>query len=164
MNRLRSILKNCLLAFVLISIGFVLGKHSIHQTGSTAGALPSPALSNRPSPSITIFYMHATIRCVTCNTIEKMTRELVKTQFSDECAAGVLVWRDVDFQKNEELARQFEVVSSVVVVARMKGDSVVDFKRLDKVWSLMDDPPSFEAYVSSAIQSLLAETGRGDAS
>jgi hypothetical protein len=164
MNRLHSILKNLLLAFVLVSIGFFLGKHSVRHADSAPGITPSPAQSGKALQTVTIFYMHATIRCVTCNTIEKMTRELVETQFGTELAEGVLVWRDVDFQKNEALAGQFEVVSSVVVIARMKGDDVVDFKRLDKVWTLMDNPPEFDAYVISAIQSLLAETGRGDAS
>lgn len=159
MNRLRLMTKNLLLAFVLISIGFVIGKHSARQADSAPGL--TPGIAQTGDRAITVFYMHATIRCVTCNTIEEMTRELVDAQFGKELAEGIIHWQDVDFQKNESLARQFDVVSSCVVVARMKGDTVADFKRLDDVWTLMNEPPAFNAYVSTAIQSLLAEAGAG---
>lgn len=164
MNRLRPILKNLLLTFVLISIGFVLGKHSVRQTGLPPGMAPSPAQAEKARQTVTVFYMHATIRCVTCNTIEKMTRDLLESQFSTELAEGILVWRDVDFQKNEALAGQFAVVSSCVVVARMEGNTVADFKRLDEVWTLMDDPPAFNTYIADAIQFLLAQADPGGVS
>ena len=161
MNRIRPILKNLLLAFVLVSFGFVLGKHSVQQADSVPGISPATTTQN-DARAITVYYMHATIRCVTCNTIEKMTRALVDAQFSKELADGTIQWRNINFQKNESLAKQFGVVSSVVVVARMEGDAVVNFKRLDEVWTLMNTPAAFNAYVSTAIHALLAEADTGD--
>jgi hypothetical protein len=162
MIRLRLILKNLLLAFVLVSIGFVLGKHSVHQSDSPLATPPDTANGQNDARAVTVYYMHATIRCVTCNTIEEMTRKLVDAQFGKERAEGIIIWQEVDFQKNASLAKQFGVVSSCVVVARMKGDIAIAFKRLDDVWTLMNDPPAFNAYVSTAIQSLLAEAGNGE--
>jgi len=162
MDRLRPILKNLLLAFVLVSIGFVLGKHSVRQTDSPLATPPGTTNTQNDARAITVYYMHATIRCVTCNTIEKMTRDLVEAQFSKELADGTIQWRNINFQKNESLAKQFGVVSSVVVVARMEGDAVVNFKRLDEVWILMNTPAAFNAYVSTAIHALLAEAGNGE--
>ena len=148
MKQTGNIIKNLLLIFVLVSIGFAFGKYS--------AARPQAALpSGQAAETVRVYYMHATFRCVTCNAIEKMTRQLLESKYIKQMQDGSIVFAEVDFQKNEQMAKQFDVISSCVVVARIKDGKVTVFDRLDKVWELLDKPDEFSAYISSAIDKLL---------
>lgn len=153
MTKLRDFLRYGLLAFVLISIGFALGKHSVRSSRSPAD---QPAAQG---DYVAVYYLHSTFRCVTCNTIEKMTRELLNTVYSKEVSEKKILWFEQDFQENEALAKQFEVVASCVVVAKMKDGKLIDYQRLDDVWTLMKDPVAFNHYISGAINGYLKTSG-----
>jgi hypothetical protein len=88
-----------------------------------------------------------------------MTRELLEHSYGDELAERKIQWIKEDFQENEALARKFEVVASCVVVAEMKDGVVIDYKRLDDVWTLMKDPEAFNRYISDAIDGYLKKSG-----
>ena len=148
MKQTGNIIKNLLLIFVLVSIGFAFGKYS--------AARPQAALpSGQTSETVKVYYVHATFRCVTCNAIEKMTRQLLESKYKKQMQDGSIVFAEVDFQKNEKMAKQFDVISSCVVVARSKDGKITGFERLDKVWELINKPGEFDAYISSAIDKML---------
>lgn len=153
MERLKKILTNCLLAFAMISIGFALGKHSVKLDKQTN------SLFNENGRQVAVYYLHSTFRCITCNTIEKMTWELLTSSYSDELADREIQWIKDNFQENEALAEQFEVFASCVVVAEMENGVITDYKRLDDVWTLMKDPEAFNRYISDAIDGYLKKTG-----
>jgi hypothetical protein len=152
MKQSKNIIRNLLLIFVLVSIGFALGKHC--DTRPQAAPPPSSA-----KEAVIVYYMHASFRCVTCNAIEKMTRQLLETNYNQQMRNGSIIFTEVDFQKNEPLAKQFDVISSCVVVTRTKDGKITVFERLDKVWELLDKPDKFNAYISSAIDKLLISGG-----
>jgi len=155
MERFKNILTRVLLAFVLISIGFALGKHSVKSDA------PTHSFTGAEGDQVVVYYLHSTFRCVTCNSIEEMTRELLNSSYRSEMDAGTIRWIEADFQENETLARDFEVAASCVVVAEMVDGTINDYKRLDDVWTLMDDPEAFNAYISNAIDGYLRQS-RGD--
>lgn len=151
-----------LLTFVIFSIGFAAGKHSVRRNVAAtvlpeADSAATGADADTPAEKLRVHYLHATFRCVTCNTIEKMTRELLGSQFAAALGDGRIEWVEADFQENETLARRFDVVASCVVVARMRGETVLDYQRLDGVWTLLGKPDQFNAYVGDAIRGYLAE-------
>ncbi len=156
MKTVKHILTKGLVAFALVSIGFALGKHATRQTA--APEAPQPAASGR---QIAVYYLHSTFRCVTCNTIESMTRELLDSVYSKELADGTIRWIEADFMQDTALARQFEIAASCVVVADMQDGTVRDYKRLDEVWTHMQNPASFNAYVREAIDGYLKQAGGG---
>ncbi len=151
MKQTGNIIKKLLLSFVLVSIGFALGKYSVPG--------PQAVLPSGPAETVNVYYMHATFRCVTCNTIEKMTKQLLESKYKKQMLGGSIMFAEVDFQKNEQLARQFGVISSCVVVARIKDGKVTVFERLDKVWELLGNSDEFNAYISFAIDKLLIPGG-----
>jgi len=153
MEKAKKILTNSLLAFVLLSIGFAFGKHSVKSEAQT------DMVPQAKGHVVAVYYLHSTFRCVTCNTIEKMTRDLLGNSYSDKLKTGKIQWLEADFQENEALARQFEVVASCVVVAEVKDGKVVDYKRLDEVWTLMKDTDAFNRYISEAIDGYLLKIG-----
>ncbi len=154
MEKLKHLLTKALLAFALISIGFALGKHAAKPAAQSDGLQPGGT-----GRQVAVYYLHSTFRCVTCNTIESMTKALLDNAYSDELADGTIQWIEADFTDNTALAEQFEVVASCVVVAELQDGVVTDYKRLDEFWTLMQDQAAFNAYISVAIDGYLAKAG-----
>lgn len=158
MERLQKIARSLLLAFVWITVGFALGKEvTLRAVRTAAPQTAAGASAAARSDRVEVYYLHATIRCVTCNTIEKMTRALVESQFGEALADGRILWREADFQQEEALAKRFEVVSSCVIVAGIRDGKETGYQRLDEVWTLLSDPPAFEKYVGDAIRKVLPD-------
>ncbi len=155
MEKRKHLLTKGLLAFALISIGFALGKHNAKPDISQSDGL-QPGCTGR---QVAVYYLHSTFRCVTCNTIESMTKALLDSAYSQDIEEGRIQWIEADFMANTALAKQFEIVASCVVVAAMKDSVVTDYKRLDDVWTKMENPAAFNAYISTAIDGYLEKTG-----
>jgi hypothetical protein len=152
-DKLKNIIRNLLLIFVFVSIGFALGKYSVSRRESSPAG--NAAGGGRNNEIVHVYYMHATFRCVTCNTIEKMTKDLLERKFAEELKTKKIVFSEVNFQENESLAKKFDVLSSCVVVAKEEDGKITGYERLDKVWTLMSKPDEFNTYVSKAIESFL---------
>lgn len=156
-DNLRILITNLLLAFVLVSIGFALGKHSVKDNNHSS----PPTLNTTAEPFVKIYYMHATFRCVTCNSIEARARQLIEREFSEAWSQKKISWEEVNFQENEQLAKKFDVVASCVVVAVVRGGEILDFQRLDQVWPLLDKPAEFDEYVRAAVsKAITASEGK----
>ena len=101
---------------------------------------------------VLVYYLHTTFRCATCNRIEKLARQVVAQEFTEESADGRVEWRRANFQERNDLAKRYGVASSTVVVVDIENGEEKDFKRLDEVWTLHDRPKAFSEYVSEAIR------------
>jgi len=157
------IIKNLLLAFVLVSIGFALGKNYNSETvklNLKITSIKSDTVNLKKSTVIHVYYMHSTFRCITCNTIEKTTKQLLNTKYSKDLENGKIIFSEVDFQTNIRLSKKFHIVSSCVVVAKERDGKIIDFRRLDEVWTLWDKPKEFNSYISKAINSFLFENNK----
>jgi hypothetical protein len=159
METAKNITRNALLAFVLISVGFALGKEvtARRQTPTTGPESPASVAPVATSDKVVVYYLHTTFRCVTCNEIERLTKALVETEFADDLTAGRIEWREANFQQDESLAKRYEVVSSCVVVVNIQGGHESGFQRLDDVWTRYEDPADFNGYVGAAIRKYLTE-------
>ena len=157
MERFRKIARSVLLSFVWITVGFALGKEATLRGVRSAAPQPAAleAAGARPD-RVEVYYLHATFRCVTCNTIEKMTRGVLDSKFGAELADGRIQWREADFQQDEALAKRFDVASSCLVVAGFRDGKETGYQRLDEVWTLLNDPPAFERYVGDSIRKVLS--------
>jgi hypothetical protein len=154
--------KYALLAFAVFTLGFGVGKEVGRRQAPTVvppGPAPAPSADAKaPAPAtdkVIVYYLHATFRCVTCNTIERMAKEVVETQFANALAAGYIAWYEGDFQVEEDLAKRFDVASSCVVVANRVNGKETEFQRLDEVWTLVDKPAEFKEYIAGAIRKYL---------
>jgi thioredoxin-related protein len=145
-------LKNVLIIFVLVSIGFALGKHS-------ASKKSVQKYNTNKTSLVRVYYMHGTLRCTTCNSIQRMTEQLLEGKYLQEMADDKIEFVEVNFQENETLAKRFDVIASCVVVAKIKAGKIVAHQRLNKVWTLSQKPFEFNAYISKAIQAYLPPQG-----
>lgn len=168
MKKIKEILKNVLLAFVLISIGFALGKdverrRSVSAVSSKGtGEVKGEIAGSSDQQKVAVYYTHGNFRCTTCTTIEELTLQTLENCFANEMANGLVQWKAVNFQEDEAFAERYEIVSSGVVIVGMKGSSETGYQNLEEVWTKYNDPVSFENYVAEAIRPYLAQENGGD--
>jgi len=148
-----------LLTFVIFSLGFGVGKEfglrNQASSSQTVGEEDRTAASGKSK--VMVYYMHTTFRCVTCNTIERMAKNVVETSFADAMVSKHIQWREINFQEREDLAKKYDIASSCVVVVKMENGQETGFQRLDEVWTLSDQPTAFADYLSEAIRKYLDE-------
>lgn len=160
-RRIQLLLKNVLLVFVLVTIGFALGKEvTLRRMAAAAEDMPrveTGHMETTATQRAIVYYAHTTLRCVTCNTIETFALETVEDRFAADLAEGKVEWCLVNFQENEAFAKRYDIVSSCVVVVGMQGTEETGYHRLDEVWTKVDDPPAFKAYVADAIEQFLPD-------
>ena len=157
-EKMINILKYGLLGFVLVTIGFAIGKEWTLRRVQMA-ASPDTVSGD----TVIVYYAHATIRCVTCETIERLTHETLGEQFAAEKADGRLVFKAVNFQEDMAFAAQYEIVANCVVVSKITQGQEVRHRRLDEVWDLYEDPPAFKQFLGDVIRAHLDSATGGDA-
>ncbi|HAE38039.1 MAG TPA: hypothetical protein DCG57_05290 [Candidatus Riflebacteria bacterium] len=157
--RIKKIVTNLLLVFVLVTIGFSLGKHSVLRRMAAGAATVSASKSSLidDKKAVKVFYMHSTFRCITCSSAEALALELVDREFAEARKNQTLLWEDVNFQENAALAKKFDVLATCMVVASIESGQIVDFLRLDDVLTLSEKPEEFNDYVRSALNNALSK-------
>ncbi len=158
-EKMINLLKQGLLAFVLVTIGFGIGKEwtlrRMQVTIPSGGAVSGD--------KVMVYYAHATIRCVSCETIERLTHETLDEQFAEAVAAGQLVFKEVNFQEDSNFATHYEIVANCVIVSQIEQGQETRHQRLDEVWDLYEDPPAFKQFLGDAIRTHLENPNGGDA-
>lgn len=166
--RTRAIITRLLLAFVLVSVGFAVGREVERRRQPSApppaiGAATQPAggaaETAGPADKVIVYYMHTTFRCITCNSIEAQTDAVVRSAFAAEATSGRVERKTVNFQERDDLAKRYGVGTSTVVVVKMRGGREVAFKRLDEVWTKVADADAFARYVGDAIRGMMKGGG-----
>ena len=154
----KGILSKFLLAFVLVSIGVAIGKEMAASCSKPTIPTTSAPSATQGEQRVVVYYLHSSFRCVTCNAVESMTDELMRTEFADALKSGRLEWKRVDYLQDEQLAERYNVAGNMIVVARFLGDREVEVRRLDKVMDLAGDRARFLDYVRAAVSELLKVT------
>jgi hypothetical protein len=150
-----------LLGFVLVTIGFALGRQ-------TADAPPlqideQSSLAAHPADEdskLVIYSAHMTFRCWECSQIERLAGELLDEEFAAERESGMIEYRSVDYMKDAGFARKYNIASSTLVLVRFEEGKEAGFERLDGVWTKSRSRDDFFAYVREAIQSHLEQLSR----
>lgn len=160
--RAKTVLKHTLLIFVWISVGYAVGKHAtlrtVHSAAPPEGA---PAASaDAPDYRVWVHYLHGNLRCVTCNSIEAMTKQTVEEEFAEALADGTVVWNTANFQRDPELGRRYDVAGSTVVVALEEHGEEVGYRILDEVWVLVNSEDQFRQFMREVIREYL-DAGAG---
>jgi hypothetical protein len=148
-----------LVGFVLVSLGFALGRDVTQRrlrspqtsTPPVGAAINAPLM---PAGRIQAYYLHGTIRCVSCNQIERTAKQLLDSEFAKELADGRLTWREVNFEREPALAKRYNVAASTLVLVKEVNGKEVAFRRLDDVWTLAEKPAALQAYIRQNIQEL----------
>lgn len=124
--------------------------------GASAGQ-PKAISSDGSSDALVVYYLHSKTRCPTCRQIESQADAVVHSDFASELQSGAVAWKVVNYEEPSAagLAKKFEIQMPVVVLARMKGGEIADWKSLDRVWALFGDKARFASYVRDEINKML---------
>jgi len=130
---------------------------AIRKQGGFPAASVDVARSESVDDGLVVYYFHGNMRCATCEAIESQTYETVHTDFALQLDSGDVVWKVLNFERppGADLAKTFEIDTSIVVLVRMMGGRIEEWNRLDKVWALWDDKPTFADFVRNEINQML---------
>ncbi len=132
----RKIITVILLLFVAGSVLYIMERENKPAVTKKTEALPADVLK--------VYYFHGTMRCMTCNAIETLTRNAVG---KSENAMFISV--NAEEPQNEHFIKDFNLVNRAVVMER-NGK----FEKFDRVWELAGTPDEFTAYIKSGMEKL----------
>jgi len=120
------------------------------RTASAAeesGKADKPAAA--PADRVVVMYFHRTQRCPTCKRMGSYAEEAVVKGFPREIKDGTVEFHYIDFQdeKNAALTKGYKVGGPTLVVARVIGNQVKEFKNLTEIWAKNGDKDAFLKYV-----------------
>ncbi len=108
---------------------------------------------------VVIYYFHPTFRCAACLLAESLAHQVVQEKWNDAVDQGALQWRLVNFDvaENKLLTRLFEVDSSAVVVAAVRGDKPIRWEKISQVWQRVQQPDTYRELIHEQIMKLLSD-------
>ena len=141
----------------LASAVFYFGCQGQKASVNSDRTLKQQAVNQTDKSTIIAYYFHRTFRCPTCRAIEANAAQAIEKNFAQELADGRLTWMpfNLDDPGGKEFEKQFDVSISTLVVAKMKGDNNIEYKKLEKVWDLLNSPQEFEKYIKTEINTYL---------
>jgi hypothetical protein len=130
---------------------------AIRKAGGIPASSANQVESEPVGDGLMVYYFHSNTRCPTCQSIESQSHETVQADFASQMKSGEMVWKILNYEESAvaPLAKKFEIQMPVVVLAKMKGGQIADWKRLDQVWALVSDKVAFAKYVREEIEKML---------
>jgi hypothetical protein len=135
---------------VAISFGLVaLCAVALSQTVLAADDSAKTKKTDAPANRVVVMYFHRVPGCPTCQRMRGYTQEAVNGAFAKELKDGKVELRYIDFEdeKNATLTKGYKVSGPSLIMARVAGNKVAEYKRLTEMWSKVGDKDEFLKYV-----------------
>ncbi|HKK21254.1 MAG TPA: nitrophenyl compound nitroreductase subunit ArsF family protein [candidate division Zixibacteria bacterium] len=153
----KKIITYVLLLFVVVSAVYLISQ----ETSSKDEAKSTPPVSTAASPAerVVAYYFHGNARCQTCLKLEAYAQEAIASGFQDKLDAGLIDWRVVntDLNENEHFVKDYGLTLQTVVLSREKDGKQVEWKSLDKIWDLVGDKQAYTDYIQTELRDYLNE-------
>lgn len=148
-----------LLLFVAAGLAWV-GVRAARKPPAPEAAAPAAAGASAVSADgrVVVYYFHGRVRCVSCNKIEALSKQVVGGAFAPELADGRLaqVVVDVDAPGNEHFVQDYALTGSAVVLVDGRPGAGGRHRNLEEVWTLLDDEAAFSKYIRENVSAVLA--------
>lgn len=115
-----------------------------------ASMLPqAAAAADAPADRVVVMYFHRVPGCPTCQKMRGYTEEAVKGAFAKQIKDGKVELHYINFedQKNAALTKGYKVSGPTLMVARVAGNKVAEYKNLTEMWSKVGNKDEFLKYV-----------------
>lgn len=131
------------------------------QTKATTADENKVQIENSTSQGdvVQVLYFHGKQRCATCNAIEKETKSLLESKFSDEMGSKKIDFKviDISLPENQAIADKYEVASSSLLVNDWKnGSESVENLTEFAFANARTNPDAFKKELADKINGLLA--------
>lgn len=112
---------------------------------------------NLKGSKVVVYYLHNNFRCPNCYKIENYTKEAVNQNFSKELKDGKLVFKVINFDENpnKHYVEDYQLYTKSVVLSKTKDGKQVQWKNLDKIWTLLGDKKKFQEYIKTETTNFL---------
>lgn len=107
---------------------------------------------------IEVLSFHGKQRCVTCRAIEKLTQEVVETDYADQVKKGTVVFKvvDITLPENEALTDKYEVSWSALFINGWKdGEETANDLTEFAFGNARNNPEQFKQGIRAKIDELL---------
>jgi hypothetical protein len=156
MNRTRNFIRIGLLVFVAAAVATAVLKQpsaDIAPEASETSVTPATPVGD----ALVATFFHGETRCPTCRKIESYTRQAIDEAFADELRSGRIQWQTANYEDpaNKQLASDYDVYASTVVLTRQVDGKPVQWKNLDRVWNYVGKEQEFKDYVQQQTRELL---------
>lgn len=101
---------------------------------------------------VEVLYLHGPQRCRTCVALEKATKEVLETKFTQQIKNGKVIFRDIDLstKEGEKIGDKYEVAWSSLIIVRKDG-------KKEKVTDMTDDGFRYAINNKAKIQALIQQ-------
>ena len=107
-----------------------------------------------PAKKIEVYYFHFTRRCMTCNNVEKVSKEAVETQYAEKVKKGEITFKSVnlDEKDGEVIGAKYKIEGQTLII--ICGDKRVDLT--DKGFMYANNSPEkLKAAIKKAIDGMI---------
>ena len=110
------------------------------------------------SPKYIATYFLTNVRCPSCMTIERLSSETVRTEFSDQIESRQLEWRtvNIDEEGNYHFVKDYSLYTKSVIISEEINGKEVRWKNLPRVWELLGNEGKFRKYLKEEISAFMA--------
>jgi hypothetical protein len=113
--------------------------------------------ADAPSDRVVAMYFHRTQRCPTCLRMGSYSEEAVTSGFAQQIEKGKVAFYYIDFQdaKNSALTNGYGVSGPTLIVAKIAGNKVAQYRNLQEIWEKSHDKTAFIEYVQKNVKECL---------
>ncbi len=103
---------------------------------------------------VKVYYFHNTRRCFTCNTVEKVAKEAVKSGFAKEMGNGIITFQSLNIEEKEgkDMANKLDVSGQALLV--VSGDKKVDLTTAGFM-NAVNKPEKLKSKIKGVIEEML---------
>jgi len=134
---------------VIIPVLALLLSVSVLPAISSNGASSSASISGSQE-KIQLLFFHRTSRCTTCVNAEQFARDTLNTYFPEEMKSGALSIQSIDYQKEPEMAKKYNVnMNDLKLIITKNGQETV--KDMPEIWTYVDDRNAYMNYLKGVL-------------
>jgi hypothetical protein len=117
----------------------------------------TPTQQQQEGRQLIVYYLHGTFRCPSCNTIERLTKQTVEQGFAEQLAIGRMQLKILNIEEpgNEHFVEDYKLYTKSVILSDLKNGKEIQWKNLEKIWTLLHDEAKFIEYIKTEIKSYL---------
>jgi hypothetical protein len=103
------------------------------------------------------YYLHGRKRCVSCTTIERLTKNALDAHFADAQKSGLMEVRlvNVETPENRHYIQDYQITNQSVILSEVQNGKEVRWKNLKQVWRLFRDETAFDDYIRTETAAFL---------
>ena len=135
---------------VTITVLALLLSMSVLPAICSDGVSSSSSVSGSPE-KIQLLFFHRSSRCSTCINAEQYARDTLDTYYPADLKSGVLSIQSIDYQKDTEMAKKYNVnMNDLKLVITKNGQETV--KDMPEIWTYVNDRNAYMSYMKGVLE------------